>query len=503
MSQNCQSCGNPVGDSPFCPNCGAPVRAAKTKKALKLPSKKILIPAAAAVAVILILAVILALPSGGNTYSSRLYPIYSMDDEATYLANGTKLLEDTFEGDYAYSCSSMDYAVTLYLSGEDVLWAATQKGLVEVGDDVETFQLSADGSTVAYIDEDQVLYLGSTKTGECEEIAEDVVSVILSPNGKTVVYMTYEKDEPVTWLHHPKEPVELGENLYPLAVSDGAKYLYCVNEKSALVLVDKKGDTEKLCTDVDDGGDFLFNKDLSQIIFCAKDKWYICVKGGEKEKLDIDTMNLSMLSPRWTQSGAFGYATVYNVKSLTGRFYYGRNSVNMYTIVYLEKNLESEEAADDVGSVTISDDGKRVYFRTDNNRLKYVTAARPDEEVELAKHVYGYVVLSDGKTVCYYDEDNILYVLKGKKTVEIEEDVFSLYRTHDDKVLFLAERDQSGNGTLYLIKGDKAEEISEDVHTVALRPNVTYYWEQTDDNEYDVYAAKGTRFELILEEAGY
>lgn len=499
MSQNCQSCGNPVGDSPFCPNCGAPVKAAKTKKALKLPPKKILIPAAAVVAVILVLAIVLALPSGSGmpTYSGRLYPIYSNDDEATYFANGTKLLEDTFDGDYTYSRSSMDYAVTVYLADDGVLWAATAKGLVELGDEAETFQLSADGSTVAYIDEDQNLFLGSTKTGECEEIAEDVVSVVLSPNGKTVVYMTYEKDEPVTWLHNAKEPVELGESLYPLAVSDGAKYLYCVNEKNALVLVDKKGDTEKLCADVDDGNDFLFNKDLSQVIFCAKDKWYICVRGGEKEKISIDATYLSMLTPRWTQSTNTGYAAIYNVKSLTGRFYYGSGE-----IVYLEKDLETTSVADEVNTITISDDGKRVYFLSKNNRLKYVTASDPDEEVDVAKHVYDYEVLSDGKTVCYYDEDSILYVLKGKKTVEIEEEVFSLYRTHDDKVLFLAERDQSGNGTLYLIKGDKAVEISEDVNTVALRPNVTYYWEQTDEGEYDIYAAKGTNFELLLEEAG-
>ena len=497
MSQNCVNCGSPVGDSPFCSNCGAPVKAAKTKKALKLPSKKILLPAAAVVAVILVLAIVLAIPSGGSTYSGVLYPLYSNDDEATCFADGTKLLEDTIDGDYYYSRSSMDQAVTVYLAEDDTLWAVTKKGLVELGDEVETFQLSADGSTVAYIDVDQSLYLGSTKTGECEEIAEDAVSVVLSPNGKTVVYMTYEKDEPVTWLHNAKEPVELGESLYPLAVSDGAKYLYCINEKNALVLVDKKGDTEKLCADVDDGNDFLFNKDLSQIIFCAKDKWYICVKGGEKEKISIDATYLSMLTPRWSQSVTTGYAAIYNVKSLTGRFYYGSGE-----IVYLQKNLESEKVVDEVDTVTVSDDGKRVYFLTDNNRLKYVTASDPDEEVDVAKHVYDYEVLSDGKTVCYYDEDNILYVLKGKKTVEIEEEVFSIYRTHDDKVLFLAERDQSGNGTLYLIKGDKAEEISEDVHTVALRPNVTYYWEQTDDMEYDIYAAKGTNFELLLEEAG-
>ena len=45
--------------------------------------------------------------------------------------------------------------------------------------------------------------------------------------------------------------------------------------------------------------------------------------------------------------------------------------------------------------------------------------------------------------------------------------------------------------------------FSEDVRTVALRPNVTYYLEQTDDGEYDVYAAKSAKFELLLEEAGY
>lgn len=463
-------------------------------KALLKEPKKLIIPAAAVAAVLVLIILISVIASaGGDAVTPKMtYHFVEVDDEYMLLCDD-KIIEEGLEDAYIVS-KSMDGTVALYNS-DDELFAIQGKKSVSITDEYNTAVLSVNGAYVAIVDYDDVLTVYNTKNGEATEIAEDVEAFSMSPDGKTIVYAVDDDGDYVTYLYKGKDPIELGENLYPITVSNGGKLIYCVDaEKDNLVTVDAKGNTEKIAGDPNSSRFFL-NEDHTQIIFQADGKWYASVKGGEKIKLTSDSsfffLNYQYGASHVTVLDYSSYIITYPTSDLRSHYVVLDDNVS-----WMNNKWELTKAAKDVEEAYVSADGKTLVYLKDNGKLQKVTSKKLDDPVDLAEDVYSFMPVSDCSAVYYINEDEELIFQKGtKEGKRVGDDVEGILMTHDDYCFFGADEE------IYSTKnGGKKVLISDEIDDIYITATVVVIWTDYDDGDYNIsVTTKGNKFKPIYE----
>ena len=153
---------------------------------------------------------------------------------------------------------SMDGSVAVY-SADDELFVIRGKKTVSVTDEYSSVAISDNGAYVAVLDDDYVLTVYNAKNGESVEIAEDVQSFAMSPNGKTIAYQVNDGGDVIGFVYKGQESIELGEDIIPLTIDNSGKYIYCYDrDKDALCVMDTKGNSTKIANDFYMGYTFLF-----------------------------------------------------------------------------------------------------------------------------------------------------------------------------------------------------------------------------------------------------
>ncbi|HHW47941.1 MAG TPA: hypothetical protein GXX14_04895 [Clostridiaceae bacterium] len=527
----CEKCGqqNETGVN-FCINCGnklaqdVPNRQLSQKSDSKTKSiLKVIIPAAIALAIILIA---LTLTSGGpgNFY-------FASDSITIFKADGSFYISGNNNATFSLdSCSyisnvaySMDGSKAAILTNEHVLWFVTTNEKKEVAEDVDSFTLSADGSTIAYLTDDggtATLYVYDTSSGKKEKITDEAgFFAVLSPDGKSIAYTKiksaadFELDGYIKMGN--KSPEKLGENTVCFALSNGGQYLYYFkydnNTWDASVYA-KKGnkETKLFSTSTNDLDDifFHFNRDLSQAIFSYDGKSYLCKNADEKVKL-INADIIEIITPansRYVKlfgdslpSVAYGLEDLSNIVLLTDN-----NSLE-----YLNKKAETTTIETNCTQVQLSEDGKTLYYLYDGDKLIRKNLAKIDAaEEEIADDIMSYVVSTDGSKVYYVNYiQELYYIRKGSsKPKKIADDVRddSLCITSDGNVaLYLADYNNGLYTLYYSMNGGKKKKIADDVYKVMTTTTSAFYLADSDKSGYDLYRSKnGTKFEKLKEEVG-
>lgn len=463
-------------------------------KALLKEPKKLIIPAAAVAAVLVLIILISVIASaGGDAVTAKMtYHFVEVDDEYMLLCDD-KIIEEGLEDAYIVS-KSMDGTVALYNS-DDELFAIQGKKSVSITDEYNTAVLSVNGAYVAILDYDDVLTVYNTKNGEGTEIAEDVEAFSMSPDGKTVVYTVDDDGDSVTYLYKGKDSIELGEDLYPLTVSNGGKLIYCVDvEKDNLVTVDAKGNTEKIAGDPNSSRFFL-NEDHTQLIFQADGKWYASVKGGEKIKLTSDSsfffLNYQYGASHITVLDYSSYVITYPTSDLRNHYVVLDDNVS-----WMDNKWELTKAAKDVEEAYVSADGKTLVYLKDNGKLQKVTSKKLDDPVDLAEDVYSFMPVSDCSAVYYINEDEELIFQKGtKEGKRVGDDVEGILITHDDYCFFGSDDEVYGTKN-----GSKKVLISDEMDDMNITATVVVIWTDYDDGDCNIsVATKGNKFKPIYE----
>ena len=463
-------------------------------KALLKEPKKLIIPAAAVAAVLVLIILISVIASaGGDAVTAKMtYHFVEVDDEYMLLCDD-KIIEEGLEDAYIVS-KSMDGTVALYNS-DDELFAIQGKKSVSITDEYNTAVLSVNGAYVAILDYDDVLTVYNTKNGEGTEIAEDVEAFSMSPDGKTVVYTVDDDGDSVTYLYKGKDSIELGEDLYPLTVSNGGKLIYCVDvEKDNLVTVDAKGNTEKIAGDPNSSRFFL-NEDHTQLIFQADGKWYASVKGGEKIKLTSDSsfffLNYQYGASHITVLDYSSYVITYPTSDLRNHYVVLDDNVS-----WMDNKWELTKAAKDVDEAYVSADGKTLVYLKDNGKLQKVTSKKLDDPVDLAEDVYSFMPVSDCSAVYYINEDEELIFQKGtKEGKRVGDDVEGILITHDDYCFFGSDDEVYGTKN-----GSKKVLISDEMDDMNITATVVVIWTDYDDGDCNIsVATKGNKFKPIYE----
>lgn len=504
--------GQPVAPAPAAP------AAPKEKKGGKIGIIIGIIAAVVVVALIAIVAIAFGGKSGGAKITADWNAYYSVEDEITYVVYGDKVFKDTIDGDAWISCYSMDQTVIVLYNEDGEYFLATSNGkITSIGDEITDVNISADGSTVAYIDDDDALISYQVSNGKTSKIAEDVYSVVLSPSGKSLAYVIEDDDDYKLYVYNGKKETELSKNARPVALTDDCNYIYYYDtNKDALYVTNLKDDSNKIAEDVDD---YILNKDHTEIMFTTDSGLYVSIKGGDKEKISGKSyipyyvgLYTDQVYYVDIESGAY----TYNLKSFKGNYYVCGDS-----IIYIDKKWSSDKVVNNVDDCEIADDLKTVYFVNDNETLYSVKLDGKYETTKIKSDVTSFDIVKDGSAVYFIVDGDSLYYQKGKgDSTKIATDVHRMRVSYDGIAFFTVDYDSDDEtGTLYYSKGGKdKQKVASDVYGFACKTNTTVYydnyeyessydddtWSYSYSYQYDVNLAKsGTKFSKILEAVGY
>ncbi len=555
---------NPVQPAVFAADQTAPVSGAPAtapaQKSQGKNGKKILLIAGIVVGLLVLgtaafFAIRNFLPSssnGGFSYTKR--PLVITSEEEIQIYNGSAK-PVTIDGGFESSQYSMDGTKCIFSVDEDedgngTLFYYDGKKAEELSDDVYGYDISANGNVIAYItDYDQEEYTGTLNiydaaTGKSKEIADDVsYGILLSPDGKSYAYNSDIETDDYGMIEsstayvsvNGKEAKPLDSDMQVVGLSNSANYVYYVeldnysDTEGKLYVRHGKTDTKIGSASTDQN--FIFNQDLSEMMYVNNNKTYYSKAGGDKEEI-ADLPVSYMLVPDKTQSMYFYstcYSCVYNVKSLAAQtyFFYDYDASEMM-IGYLDSKREFSEIKSsdyyDAFESEVSADGKGVYYLDDSGKIRFYkdvsNAEAKPVKIEGDDDITHFIVSSDQKTVYFVDSYETLWVKHGSSDpVDVADDVmaYSLTWAADGKgVYFISDYSMDDEnyvdaGTLCYLsnaKDAKAAEIAEDVSSVEVSDfGIVYYIfdEMTDDGYYQIgeafYSRDGKKFESVMDEA--
>lgn len=508
-------------DSAFCPECGQKIEApevteipaAPVAEAAETPAKPAVNPVekikqilsqvtakvpqkylkigVAAVALILVIAIVASLFGGAKVYN---YALYIKDGEAYYseMPKGKKPVEITsnFADDAGdYQMSTIGY----YLA--------------------EYFQLASDGKTLFYpdkVDDGYTLY--------CRDISKPKKEPIKIESNLEELYQINEKGNLVTYLkdgklyqHNLKEKTKIASDVSDFMVSaDGKTLLYATydGDEDSYTLYIKKGnkDAEKIVSDVTELCHV--NEDLNTVLYLKEDSLYTLKVGKEASKISSDVSDVIHVY----ESGE-----VYFTKTVEDEITYwdlikdDYKDIDDWDYEYYSEWMKET----DVGvkftelcyyngkeTATLSETVIRCNS-TASEEPVIVYSALDGEDLpswSLTDYINGDVDLYD-EFHDYLDENQLYFVAAENTSAALEqEDIFSAILTKDGKTLYLRSDydEEDGVTSLYRLtlngsKVKKSEKLDEDVSTARL--SVVYgekkahviYFKDVKDDEGELY----------------
>lgn len=533
--------------------------------AKKKSGKKPLVIALIAIAAVVILAVVgffivrnLFGTSAGGSYplSSFLLVVGGEDEVQIYAGDKEPVTVDGFLKDYEYSMDGKSIAFSVDADEEGLasLLYCDGKDAMEVADNVYSYSMAASAGKIVYLTdydyEDGAgdLYLYDIKSEESELIAKDAFSEFaLSPDGKSIAYTSDVSMDEYGYVDgftgyisiNGDEAEELGENMSAFAISNNGDYIYYVEidmeDAETGDLYIRHGDTDdKLgAANLYDG--FFLNRDCSEILFVKGGSTYICVDGGEKEKISSLSLD-TIIAPTRTQYARsysdYLYSGLINISTFTDQlFALSDDDIGGTTLAHVDSKLEVTdiEELDEyyyMYNFTLSANGKSLYFINDSGKIVYYKDYRdfdtdPDK-LEADEDVISFVVMPDQKTVYYVDTDQTLWAVRGtSEPEEISENVeeYSFYASRDGKgIYYIADFESesdvdsyAGGGTLYYIADEEAaesEEIAEGVYDIEVTDygTVYYVYDHSDEETYSYigeafFSLEGNDFTSIMDNA--
>jgi len=544
----CEFCGN--DNQPgvkFCSKCGAqfpeiPAESANAGSAdvkstvnsvvgmfKAMPLKKLLI-IAIPVIVIIVAAIIFIPMLGGSSVDIRKDNISLFFDGDLIIISGNNNAKFTIDGSYESVQRSIDGSKAAILtdyrsSTGGTLWFVTTSGAQQVADDVMSYLLSDTGKGLVYMtDYDNKnytaeLYLYDTSSKKSTRITDeaftygyDMIGVCISPNGKSVSYVTdYDtRDEEFTGYLQVdgKTPEKLGTNTYALAVSDGGRHLYYLkgssDGRSASLHVRSGRNENRLIPDVTSEPSLRLNKAYSQLIYNMDGRSYISQNGADRIRIG-GTAIRGVILPRGAQVGGNSdIVTVYGIRSFANNVIRNEDG-----LAYMDSSYETNRissTSDNASRAVVSDNGKTLLYVNNNGHLSAIDPTRQNaERREIGRDVLSFTATNDAKTIYFINDDNELYCAKGNGVpAKISDDVYTGYLVMPQgtsRVFFLVDyssRRNSGELQFSNNGGKKTPIIGGDDVIRVWAPGMNAFYTTVDN---DVFRSSGNeKFTLFAED---
>ena len=505
---------------------GSPQPIGNTAQVTDKPKKKIkpwmfIAGGGAALLVILLIVggIIAATMLGGGGSAGKVNAtycsFYDPAEDITYLFYKDKAFKSWFEGYANISERSADQKVALITdSDENLYYATSAMKMGSVCDKVKDFTLSADGSTVAYLDEDNTLYTYNIKSGRTSTIAYDVSTTpVISPSGKALLFNIEDDGDEMLYAYNGRKDYKLTRDVMPVAISDDMKLIYYADPaKAALYITDKNGNSNKISADLSYYS-FAFNKDLSQVMFVTENGLYASVRGGDKCKISSNTDGmpypLACYGPQEDiffygisneNSYTYGTAMIYPESTFIGQFFYSYLDKEVFKI---GRDWSYEKTVGDVQDIRVDRKTSILYYTNSDDTLYRVRLAGNIISDKIKEDINEFEISGSGSDVYYIDEDYALYYQKGNgKPRKIADDVDDISMTYDDYLLYVTDYSDH-SGELYYCKGAKKKKLNDECGYMRPLKGATFFGcnYNSKNDTYDIYVTgKGVGFNLILQE---
>lgn len=183
----------------------------------------------------------------GGVYPSKGKTAFCQRREngQTRILLDTKCLEHSIEGTVYSSVQALDETAAAAITTGRSLYYVTADEVKLIAENVTLYHIAASGKAVAYVDADNNLNLYRAATGETEKLAENAEGYLaISPDGETVLYDVFHDDGYYElYMYHGGSTSLVEENLFTLAVSDKASYIYAYDAEGTLYVL--AGDEKK------------------------------------------------------------------------------------------------------------------------------------------------------------------------------------------------------------------------------------------------------------------
>ncbi|MDR1061480.1 MAG: hypothetical protein LBL83_09815 [Clostridiales bacterium] len=408
--------------------------------------KKFAIPVVAVI-VAVAAAVVLWSFFGPSKYEQNKF-VYSVDwdDDAIVIRQPGGKIITTIYGYVQNSRTSLNGTKTALLVSEEENPSSSQDGdgyelyllsdrPEKVSDGVFSMQIAPFGGGVVFTrDVDKgvgalCLYSGG-KTATLSTEFDTNGSFTLSPNGTAAGYTIIDGDETIGYVYDGKQQLELGEDMIPIAVADGAKYVYynkisydSDGNRTGSSLYVQKGVDAGARTLLGSGAEISYmNRDLSQAVYTKPSgsdnsrKLYLS-RDADKGS-DLAGNANGFLVPRGTVNGyiygEYSYWII-GTASFADTYYNDRTVEGNRNIRHITKKFEvSGNVASAVDSAWLADDGKTITFLKRNRVSKIDGSKENAEAVELTEgKVLAFAPLDNGSAIYFVNDDYELFYQKG------------------------------------------------------------------------------------------
>lgn len=516
----CKNCGADIpANMKFCGTCGTPAEPAVAVEAEAAPTgtldtdktthsklKKFIMPVVAVAAVIIVACIAFNILKSSNYVEKKSY-IYIMQDEDSVVIEPNGKGKIMLEGSLINENHSLDGSKAAILINENdndngsngegySLYHVTDKATF-VTDGVYDMRMSLSGDGIVFTKEqdnsDYTAELCLWAGGKVRTITTEFSTrngFNISPDGKIVTYTLYDEDKlEVEGYYFDGKNTSLGKDVVPVAISNGAKYVYYIKKDSFYVQKGANRDSKnKLGENI---YRYIFNTDLSQIVYNYNEKSYISCNGGEKNSLTGSMSNF--LTPDGTVADYY----VIGVSSFADTYYYTTSS----NIVHINGKFETNNVVKNVNNPQLMNDGKTIIYQKSDRVHKIDGTKENAKDIELVeKDVVNFIAVSDGSAIYFINDDDELFYQKGKgKPVKVGEDLSgsSLYGDYwtmykGSKLFYISDEELcwSTGG-----KGKVVTDINGDVEYVFANTDYVMVG-SADHDEYLRYLSKdGNKFE--------
>ena len=335
------------------------------------------------------------------------------------------------------------------------------KTVTEIASDVICFRVSCDGSTIAYLidskedDQKGQLYIYSCENGESSLLASSAGEhFALSPNGSAVAYMAFDEEADTDSWQVKKSvgeqpPVLLGENMYPVALSDDGVLVYAVsvrvNEYGRLsqneLIVFQETESRILekafyvWWEKEISASLHFNEDCSQVIFYNNDGIFFSQDGEaavllkssacimrpnsilKDDSYSIDRgLSDIRLSYSVTYTGTKNlYRLIYSITAedtlFEGWIWYFTEDLKSVLLTQIKSSARYEQVDKSILAYRYNE----LIFVEDIYKPKYEDKYDSSDEYLISDYVDYHFLLTSDQTIFYYWSDSWVNELRSLK----------------------------------------------------------------------------------------
>ena len=270
-----------------------------------------------------------------------------------------------------------------------------------INENVYGFAVSADGNTVAYLTHLDERYrlaeLWTYSDGEHTKIAYNIcisTDIAISPDGSAVAFVGFDENVYIGFVYDG-EIHELGIRVIPIAVSNGADFIYYVFDDVLYVQSGVNSDRgERLGDDI---RRIFFNRDFSQIVYVSGMSTYISNRG--ESRISLAGEIYRFITPQNTAITFIqGNAFILGVLNFAETFYIGTNNI----VFFIDNRFETHTIANDVEMAYLSYDGRTLTF-LEHGSIKRMERAGPNARYDaiVNEDVIWFKATRDGRGVFF------------------------------------------------------------------------------------------------------